>query len=409
LEGKVTDQADRRNRRQFIVGGLSGLAAVGLAPGRLEAQEAEPGSFSEIVTRKLGATGLELPLVSMGVMNADNPNLVAAALDSGIKMLDTAHYYQRGRNEEMIGEVIHDRPRDGFVLATKARASTVDRSEIRDRNKATRESEESFIQKVELSLERLRTDYVDILYLHSCKSREDALDEMALSAMQKLKKQGKVRLIGVSTHSNQQEVIQAALESGVYEVVLTAYSFKSKSREELERAMSRAAAKGLGVVAMKTQAGVYWDKERTQPIPMKAALRWALRQDFVHTAIPGFTTFDQLEDDLQVMRDPTLAPAEAASLETRENIAGLYCQQCGTCLGQCPVDLDIPVLMRGYMYAHGYRNLLAAKDVVSGLVAGDVPCATCESCSVKCPQEIDVRERALDVARIGQIPDDFLV
>jgi len=405
----VTEHSDRKNRRQFIVGGLSGLALAGLAPGRLGAAEAVPNPDPDIVIRKLGATGLELPLVSMGVMNADNPNLVAAALDSGIKMLDTAHYYQRGRNEEMVGEVIKDRSRDGFVVATKARASTVDRSEVQDSNKATRESEESFIQKVELSLERLHTDYVDILYLHSCKSREDALDEMALSAMQTLKKQGKIRHIGVSTHSNQAEVIEAALESGVYEVVLTAYNFQTKNREELERAMERAAAKGLGVVAMKTQAGVFWDKERTQPIPMKAALRWALRQDYVHTAIPGFTTFDQLEDDLLVMKEPTLTTEEAASLETQEKLAGLYCQQCGTCLDQCPADLDIPVLMRGYMYAHGYRNLLSAKDVVNGLGRGDLPCATCESCSVNCPQDFDVRERALDVARIGQVPDDFLV
>ena len=405
----MTEHSDRKNRRQFIVGGLSGLAMAGLAPGRLGAAEAVPNPDPDIVIRKLGATGLELPLVSMGVMNADNPNLVAAALDSGIKMLDTAHYYQRGRNEEMVGEVIKDRSRDSFVVATKARASTVDRSEVQDSNKATRESEESFIQKVELSLERLQTDYVDILYLHSCKSREDALDEMALSAMQTLKKQGKIRHIGVSTHSNQAEVIEAALESGVYEVVLTAYNFKTKNREELERAMERAAAKGLGVVAMKTQAGVFWDKERTQPIPMKAALRWALRQDYVHTAIPGFTTFDQLEDDLLVMKEPTLTTEEAASLETQEKLAGLYCQQCGTCLDQCPADLDIPVLMRGYMYAHGYRNLLSAKDVVNGLGRGDLPCATCESCSVNCPQDFDVRERALDVARIGKVPDDFLV
>ena len=405
----MTEHSDRTNRRQFIVGGLSGLAMAGLAPGRLGAAEAVPNPDPDIVIRKLGATGLELPLVSMGVMNADNPNLVAAALDSGIKMLDTAHYYQRGRNEEMVGKVIKDRSRDGFVVATKARASTVDRSEVQDSNKATRESEESFIQKVELSLERLQTDYVDILYLHSCKSREDALDEMALSAMQTLKKQGKIRHIGVSTHSNQAEVIEAALESGVYEVVLTAYNFKTKNREELERAMERAAAKGLGVVAMKTQAGVFWDKERTQPIPMKAALRWALRQDYVHTAIPGFTTFDQLEDDLLVMKEPTLTTEEAASLETQEKLAGLYCQQCGTCLDQCPADLDIPVLMRGYMYAHGYRNLLSAKDVVNGLGRGDLPCATCESCSVNCPQDFDVRERALDVARIGKVPDDFLV
>jgi len=61
---------------------------------------------------------------------------------------------------------------------------------------------------------------------------------------------------------------------------------------------------GLGIVAMKTQAGVYWDKEKTTPINMKAALKWALRDPNVHTAIPGFTTLDQLQTDLDVLPIP---------------------------------------------------------------------------------------------------------
>ena len=58
----------------------------------------------------------------MGVMNSDNENLIRAALDSGIVHLDTAHVYMRGRNEEIIGGVIKDRPRDSYLIATKVPA-----------------------------------------------------------------------------------------------------------------------------------------------------------------------------------------------------------------------------------------------------------------------------------------------
>jgi uncharacterized protein len=404
----MSDHVHDSNRRQFIVGGLAGLASSTLAPGGLLADDAA-GKRAEVPTRALGKTGLVLPLVSMGVMNADNPNLVAAALDGGIRMLDTAHYYQRGRNEEMVGSVIKDRPRDSFVLATKARPTTVDRSHVQDDAKATAETKESFLQKVDLSLQRLRTDHVDILYLHSAKGRDHVLDEMVLDAMQTLKQQGKVRFTGVSTHRNQAEVMRAAVESGIYEVILTAYNFRSRDADALEEAMAFAASRGLGVVAMKTQAGVFLDDERTQKIPMKPALRWALRHDFVHTSIPGFTTFDQLEEDLEVMANPLMTPEdERALLPLADRVAGLYCQQCESCLRQCAAGVDLPTLMRGYMYARGYRNLAAAKDAVRSLRLEAVPCVDCDACTVRCPQGIDVRRRALEVARLEALPDAFL-
>ncbi len=403
----MSEHSHHSDRRQFIVGGIAGLATSAFAPGGLLADEGA-GERGAVPTRTLGKTGLVLPLVSMGVMNADNPNLVAAALDGGIRMLDTAHYYQRGRNEEMVGNVIKDRPRDSFVLATKARASTVDRSHVQDDAKASAETKESFLQKVDLSLQRLRTDHVDILYLHSAKAREHVLDELVLDAMQTLKQQGKIRFIGVSTHRNQAEVMRAAVESGVYEVVLTAYNFRSRDADALEEAMEFAASRGLGVVAMKTQAGVYLDEERTQKIPMKAALRWALRHDFVHTSVPGFTTFDQLEEDLEVMSNPLMTSEDERALPRSDRVAGLYCQQCETCVGQCVAGVDVPTLMRGYMYARGYRNLTAAKDAVRSLHLEVIPCTGCDVCTVSCPHGIDVRRRALEVARLEAVPDAFL-
>ena len=70
-------------------------------------QKAKKESF---IYRSLGKTGIRIPIVSMGVMNANNPQLVQAALDAGIVLFDTAHMYQGGRNEEMIGKVIKGSP-----------------------------------------------------------------------------------------------------------------------------------------------------------------------------------------------------------------------------------------------------------------------------------------------------------
>ena len=62
---------------------------------------------------------MKLPVINMGVMNSDNPNLIRTALDSGIQLLDTAHAYMQGRNEEVIGSVIKGRPRDSYYISSK--------------------------------------------------------------------------------------------------------------------------------------------------------------------------------------------------------------------------------------------------------------------------------------------------
>ena len=114
-------------------------------------------------------------------------------------------------------------------------------------------------------------------------------------------------------------MLDAAVECGIYDVVLTAYNFRQKNKEEMGEAMARAAKTGIGIVAMKTQAGAYWDKERQEPINMKAALKWALQNENVHTSIPGFTAFDQLELDLTVHL-PRTVPLECGCSHLDEKL-----------------------------------------------------------------------------------------
>jgi predicted aldo/keto reductase-like oxidoreductase len=397
-------------RRNFIKTSAGGLVGAAVLPSFLRGKDTntakKPGQKDNVIYRKLGKTGIELPIVSMGVMNADNPNLVAAALDAGIVHLDTAHGYQRGKNEEMIGRVIKNRDRDSFVIGTKIPYPKDRETEMF----LPETSVESFQEKFDISLERLGLDYVDILYIHNVSVRETVFCEPAIKFLEKAKKDGKARFGGFSTHKNEHEVIQAAVESKAYDVILTAYNFKQENRVELQKAIGEAAKAGIGIVAMKTLAGVYWDKEKQQPINIRAALKWALQNENIHTAIPGMTTFDQLEADLSVMEDLTLSPEERKDLrlDERETSAGLYCQQCDQCKRQCPSSVDIPTFMRSYMYAYGYSNAKLAQETLNSMELSSVPCSVCTDCDVRCAMGFDVRSKILDIARLKNIPREFL-
>lgn len=405
----MSQSQNELNRRNFMRMGavsLAGAAVIGSADAADDpkAVAAKAVAKPAIIQRKLGRTGIAVPIVSMGVMNADNPAVVKAALDAGIRMLDTAHVYQQGRNEEMLGEVLQGRPRDSFVLATKVVGNGMDRKTglfSAETNAA------DFMSKLEISLKRLKMDRVDILYLHNISKKESAHFEPMLKALEQAKNQGKTRFVGISTHANEPEVIRAAISAKSYDVVLTSYNFLQPHRGEVLTAITEAAVAGMGVVVMKTQAGVFFDKERQHPIDMKAALKWALQNPSVHTAIPGFNTFDQMQTDVAVLTDIAMTAAEKGETQPHKH-AGLYCTGCGECVAQCPRGVPVPDLMRGYMYAHGYRNRLAAHDLLAeqGL-AGD-PCSGCSSCRVRCSRGFDVRERVADVVRMREIPREFL-
>jgi predicted aldo/keto reductase-like oxidoreductase len=141
-------------------------------------------------------------------------------------------------------------------------------------------------------------------------------------------------------------------------VVLTSYNFRQPHSAEVRDAIASAASKGLGVIAMKALAGVYWDAERRDPIDAAAALKWVLSDPNVDTCLAGFSNLEQIRVAEDALRNPSLTPADRAALRLGEarGPAGLYCARCGECLGQCPAGVNVPDWMRGYMYAYGYRG-----------------------------------------------------
>ena len=289
-------------RRDFLKSSVIGLGGFTyVASGAGDVSPVKEGAAAGFARRTLGKTGMQLPVITMGVMNTSNPALVRAALDAGLFFLDTAQGYQRGTNEAMIGEVLKGRPRDSFALATKA---------YLPRNQTTGlygedATEEAFMKKIDTSLKNLGLDHVDIYHHHGVWTREAALYEPILNALEKAKKAGKTRFVGITTHRNEPEVIQAAVDSKVYDVVLTAYNFRQKHAEEVKKAIAGAAEAGLGIVAMKTIGGNFGGAYHNQAIDARAALKWALQDTNVHTVITGFTTFDQLELDLTILKEFT--------------------------------------------------------------------------------------------------------
>ena len=382
------------NRRKFLKLSATAGAALALAPAGIQAKETDINK-KKLPERILGKrTGIKLPILSMGVMRADNTSVVKAAYNSGIIHFDTAHGYQNGKNEEMLGEFFTDKPRHSFIMSTKIREAQSDNAAA------------NFLEKFEISMKRLKMSYVDILYVHGPTNAETVNYAPILEAVLKLKKDGRTKYIGLSTHSNEPAVIHAAVENGNYDVVLTSYNYTQKHLAELNPAVDRAAKAGLGVIAMKTMAGGFLDKEQTQKVNARAALKWALQNPNIHTAIPGFTSFSELEESLDSAMNLKMTKDEKKYLSVAHN--SLYCQGCRICEAQCPKRLPIPEMMRAYMYNYGYKSPVLARELIDELALTENVRCDCTTCSVTCTAGFHVAQKVRDISRLQYVPQEFL-
>jgi len=183
--------------------------------------------------------------------------------------------------------------------------------------------------------------------------------------------------------------------------VLATYNFSMD--KEVSAAMAQADAAGMGVVAMKVMAGGF---RRTRPGDptvdklkrdgaMLAALKWALKDPFVHTTIPGITDNDQLEENLRAMKEPYSPREEKILAQQLEFIRPLYCRMCGECDGHCAKGLPVADVLRYAMYADGYGQFELGRDHFKRLPAelAAVRCGDCAACTVECRHGVRVRER----------------
>jgi predicted aldo/keto reductase-like oxidoreductase len=356
----------------------------------------------------LGRTGIRTPLISFGTGGAYDPNFVRAAYDAGIRLFFSATYYGEGNNERMVGEGLKGLPRDSFIVGTAVLADGYD-NRLGIFNASF--DVDAYIRKAEASLSRFGIDYVDFFMFPFAGKRESLMYEPLLKALAKLKADGKTRFLGIATHNDSEAALRAAADSGVYDIAMTAYNFKTQNKETMDEALAYAARAGIGVVAMKTTAGVFNDKNRTKPFNSDAALKWVLQNENISTIVSGMSSLEQMQKNLAMINNITMTQDELKDLEFAVSgpEPGLYCHQCRQCVPQCPYNLEIPAAMRSYMYAYGYQNTRLAKATLEDAGIDGRKCENCNICRVKCTAGFDVKEKILDISRLKEVPDEFLI
>lgn len=392
------------NRRTFLSTSAAAVAGMMASAKRLGANISGQSTQEKksLIQRTLGKTGYRLPIVAMGVMNADNPELVYRAYELGIRHFDTAATYQRGRNEEMVGKVIEElKARDKVVIATKIFIPPQQRNQL-----SAEKIKEIHLRVIDESLGRLRTDYVDILYTHNVPEVDWVKNPALIEVLQEIKAQKKARFIGLSTHQNMNEVIKAAMEMKIYEVILTTLNYSLYDYSEYLDTLKKAASQGIGLIAMKTQCQQPWYKENNPPEIRKfyegqilhtALLKWVLRHEFITCAVPGFTTFDQLNEDITVAYNLEYSPEEKKFLEDRlvKTQLAAVCRLCSQCLPSCARGVDIPNVLRAHMYATAYGNLYEARETLQSLSPEKSiqACLDCQSCTARCVRGVNIGRR----------------
>ena len=372
----------KTSRREFLSAGL--MLPVAGAASNMSFLESPSSSKSAVKLdhRTLGKTGLKVTTVGFGCMITSDPSVIERAADLGINYFDTARGYQHGNNERMVGAALGPK-RKNVILSTKSATD----------NKA------GLLKDLDTSLSELKTDYVDIWYLHA-KDTPRAIHDDMIEAQQIAKQQGKIRFAGMSTHALP-KLAEWTVDKKAFDVVLTVYNFTMDAK--MDDAIAAVAKTGTGVVGMKVMAGGFRDVKPTNPLynklqrdgAMLAALKWVINRPNIATTIPSMTDMDQLDENLRAMSEKFL-PADEKTLAAHvDRIAPMYCRFCGECDGKCRRGLQIADALRILTYADGYGQFALARERFNELPShhATVRCGDCAECSVKCPHGVHVAER----------------
>jgi hypothetical protein len=389
-------------RELLLTGGVvlaAGACAPGDAPDDVVTEAATPAADEPhpgMRYRPLGATGLEVSEVGFGGVPIDDPDVLLHAAERGINYVDTSPCYRGGRSEEAIGRAL-ERHRDRFVVTTKWCPHHFGRPR----------KKEVFLEILDGSLRRLRTDHVDIVLNHEVGKRSDGLgyerleDPEMLEAFATAKRAGKVRFLGASGHDGDlMEVMTRAVDSGNFDVLLCRYSFLDYPDQQ--KLIDRAHAAGVGFVAMKTLAGAKGAelrRFRSRHTTFKqAALKWVLSNPKVSNLVISIASRDQV-DEYAAASGTGLTLAERAALaEYAAVFSDQVCRFCNRCEPACPGDVRVADVLRFSMYFHEYGDRERARELYAALPAAARPdaCATCPApCVNACDYGLPVRELLL--------------
>jgi len=322
----------------------------------------------------LGKTNLEVSVVGFGGIPIQNlpmreaRNLIREVLDAGINFLDTAQGY--GDSEVKIGEGIKGR-RENCIVATKSPCRTS--QQVRSH--------------VEKALRRLKTDYIDLYQIHHV-SKPHELEQVlspkgALEELIKVKKEGKIRHIGITGHNP--DLLQKAIEQSK-ELETVQFPFNIVEDGESKRALLNSARKlNVGTIIMKPLAG------GVIPEP-ELSLRWILQQG-VDTVIPGMILLSEVRENAAVGNDPSpLSPEELSRL--KDGIRDLeenFCRRCMYCM-PCPEGIPIYLIQELGDKVKVKAVKKMCQDIYARLKKTVEDCTECGECEKKCPYELPIRK-----------------
>jgi predicted aldo/keto reductase-like oxidoreductase len=276
---------NRRNFLKIIAGAGFGVIATGCTKNSQKPTK-------EIWLRQLGRTDLQLTPVGFGAQHTRDNNLIRYAIDQGINHIETAWGYgfgQPGNSCESIGKALGGL-RDKVYLFVAYFGG------------APRTSNGWVGNQFEQTLRDLATDYVDVFLWHQPDSIEKITRGEHIDQMEKWKSEGKIRWCGITAHENQDIYLKHLAESSIYDVAVVAFNYNSPPG--LIQSLEEAAHKGVGIVAMKTQSPNYNLPQHTigDAPNHREALSWVLSKNYVAAAIPGMTTKEQVDMNVQIMK-----------------------------------------------------------------------------------------------------------
>jgi aryl-alcohol dehydrogenase-like predicted oxidoreductase len=200
--------------------------------------------------RRLGKTDMDISVLGFGgseigyerVSRETVAELLNSALDAGLNVIDTAECYYN--SEELIGQTINNRRKESYLFTKCGHPHGME--------SGANWSKDSILKSVERSLERLKTDYVDLVQLHSCSESELRKGEV-IDALQTARERGHTRYIGYSGDSR---AAHFAVECGAFDMLQT--SINIADQEAIGLTMPLAREKQIGVIAKRPIANAAW-------------------------------------------------------------------------------------------------------------------------------------------------------
>ncbi|MBS3763353.1 MAG: aldo/keto reductase [Planctomycetes bacterium] len=347
---------------------------------------------TELKVSRLGFGCMRLPMKDKTEVDREKAiPMLHRARELGINLFDTAVGYCAGDSQRTVGEAFEN-VRDKIVLSTK--------NHHYDKN-----DKDGWWKHLENSLERLRTDHIDIYNHHGINynryQESVAGDDGLYQEMLKAKEQGLIRHICFSFHGPNDQLMKL-VDTGRFDTVICQYNLLDR---HLEDAIAHASESGMGVLIMGPvgggRLGYPSDKAASLVGEVKStpdlALRFVLSNENVNVALSGMSNMQMLEENVE-----TVSSAEQLSekdhqqieeaIEERKKLAGLYCTGCNYCM-PCPAGVDIPANFQILNLERVFGLTDHAKKKYGNLEGKAAYCMQCGQCLEECPQDINIPQR----------------